>query len=615
MTTEGNNRSKFLLAGLIVVAAILLGKLFYIQIIDDEYKINASNNSMVYDIIYPTRGIIYDRNGKIIVSNKVTYDILVTPREVAPFDTLLLASVLETTPEFIREKMAEYSRNRKKIGYQSMVMLKQIKPETYMKFAEIQYNFPGFRGQVRSIRDYPVNAGGNLLGYVSEVDQKYIESHPGEYRPGDYAGKTGIEAAREKDLRGEKGYHIYLRNSRNQIERPYKDGEMDKEAVPGHDIVTTIDADLQQYGQELMKNKVGSLVAIEPKTGEILSLVSSPGVDVSMLADISQHYNEIIKDPHKPMFNRAVQAPYPPGSVFKLVNGLIGLQEGVLNMDMAYPCYQGYHFGSHKLGCHNHWSPLRLEEAIMMSCNGFFCYVLRNILENKKYKNIDEALDKWNEYVQSFGFGHKLGSDFPAELGGTLPTSKLYNKRYGKGGWKFTTIISISIGQGEVGVTPLQIANLAAIMANRGWYKIPHIVKASEGVEIDPKYNERQYTMVDTTNFKKVINGMWRAVNNGPGTGCTAWVAEVKGLDICGKTGTAQNPRGADNSVFICFAPKDDPKIAVAAYVENAGFGATWAAPIASLLIEKYLNGEISRPDLENRIMQGDLMSRVKTYN
>ena len=615
MTTEGNNRSRVLLIGLLIVAAVLLGKLFYIQIIDDKYKINASNNSMVYDMIYPTRGIIYDRNGKIIVSNKVTYDILVTPREVTPFDTLMLASALDVSVDFIKEKMGEYSRNKKKIGYQSMVMLKQIKPETYMKFAELQYNFPGFRGQVRSIRDYPVNAGGNLLGYVSEVDQKYIESHPGEYRPGDYAGKTGIEAAREKDLRGEKGYHIYLRNSRNQIEGRYKDGEMDKEAVPGHDIMTTIDADLQQYGQELMKNKVGSLVAIEPKTGEILSLVSSPGVDVSMLADISQHYNDIIKDPHKPMFNRAVQAPYPPGSVFKLVNGLIGLQEGVLNMDMAYPCYQGYHFGSHKLGCHSHYSPLRLEEAIMMSCNGFFCYVLRNILENKKYKNIDEALDKWNEYVQSFGFGHKLGSDFPAELGGTIPTSKLYNKRYGKGGWKFTTIISISIGQGEVGVTPLQIANLAAIMANRGWYKIPHIVKASEGVEIEPKYYERQYTMVDTTNFQKVINGMWRAVNNGPGTGCTAWVAEVKGLDICGKTGTAQNPRGADNSVFICFAPKDDPMFAVAAYVENAGFGATWAAPIASLLIEKYLNGETSRPDLENRVMQGDLMSRVKTYN
>ena len=614
MKTEG--RGKALIIGLFVVAAIILGKLFYIQIIDDEYKINSNNNSMVYDIIYPTRGIIYDRNGKIIVSNKVTYDILVTPREVKQFDTLMLADALNVTPEFIRDKMNEYARNRRRIGYQSVVMLKQIKPETYMQFAEIQYKFPGFRGQARSIRDYPVNAGGNLLGYVSEVDANYIEKHSGEYRPGGYAGKTGIEAAREKELRGEKGYHIYLRNSRNQIEQRYKDGEMDKEAVPGHDIHTTIDADLQQYGQELMRNKVGSLVAIEPKTGEILTLVSSPGVDVSMLADIGQHYDEIIKDPHKPMFNRAVQAPYPPGSVFKLVNGLIGLQEGTLTTEMAYPCSQGYHFGNRKLGCHVHKSPLALEEAIMMSCNGYFCYVLRNILENKKYHGIGEALDKWNEYVQSFGFGHKLGTDFPAELGGTLPTSKTYNKIYGKGGWKFTTIISISIGQGEVGATPMQIANLAATVANRGWYKIPHIVKASEGVEIDPKYYERQYTMVDTTNFKKVTQGMWRAVNSGFGSGGTASIAAVPGLDICGKTGTAQNPRGADNSVFICFAPKDNPKIAVAAYIENAGFGATWAAPIASLLVEKYLNGEISdqRRGLEDRVLQGNLMSRVKAY-
>ncbi len=614
MKTGG--RGKTLVIGLLVVTTIILGKLFYIQIVDDKYKISASNNSMVYQIIYPSRGIIYDRNGKIIVSNKVTYDILVTPRKVRPFDTLMLAGALNVTPEFIRSKMNEYSRNRRRIGYQSVVMLKQIKPETYMKFAEIQYNFPGFTGQVRSIRDYPVNAGGNLLGYVSEVDADYIGKHSGEYRSGDYAGKTGIEAAREKELRGEKGYHIYLRNSRNQIEQRYKDGEMDKEAVPGHDIHTTIDADLQQYGQELMRNKVGSLVAIEPKTGEILTLVSSPGVDVSMLADIGQHYDEIIKDPHKPMFNRAVQAPYPPGSVFKLVNGLIGLQEGTLTPETAYPCSQGYHFGNRKLGCHIHRSPLVLEEAIMMSCNGYFCYVLKNILENKKYRGIGEALDKWNDYVQSFGFGHKLGSDFPAELGGTLPTSKRYNRIYGKGGWKFTTIISISIGQGEVGVTPLQIANLAATVANRGWYRIPHIVKASEGVGIDPKYYEKQYTMVDTTNFKKVTQGMWRAVNSGFGSGGTASIAAVPGLDICGKTGTAQNPRGADNSVFICFAPKDDPKIAVAAYIENAGFGATWAAPIASLLVEKYLNGEISdqRRTLEDRILQGNLMSKVKAY-
>ena len=368
-----DKRSYKLIIGLGVVAAILLGKLFYIQIIDNKYKINASNNSMVYDIIYPTRGVIYDRNGKIIVGNKVAYDIMVTPREVKPFDTLMLADALGIRPDLIREKMAEYARNRRKIGYQSVVFLKQVPPETYMRFGELQYNFPGFRGQVRSIRDYPVDAGGNLLGYVSEVDQSFIEAHEGEYRPGDYAGKTGIEAAREKDLKGEKGYHIYLRNSKNQIEQRYKDGLMDKEAVPGRDIVTTIDADLQQYGQSLMQNKVGSLVAIEPKTGEILSLVSSPGIHVDMLANIGQHYDEISRDPYKPMFNRAVQAPYPPGSVFKLVNGLIGLQEGTLRPEMAYPCSNGYHFGSHTLGCHTHRSPLVLEEAVMMSCNSYFC--------------------------------------------------------------------------------------------------------------------------------------------------------------------------------------------------------------------------------------------------
>ena len=609
-------RANKLRIGLLIMAGILIAKIFYIQIIDDRYKIDASNNSMVYDIIYPTRGVIYDRNGKIIVGNKVAYDILVTPKEVTEFDTLLLASVLEVEPDFIRSKMAEYRKNRRRIGYQSVIMMKQLSAEKYMKFSEIQYKFPGFRGQVRSIRDYPFNAGGNLLGYVSEVDQSYISRHPGEYRPGDYAGKTGLEAAREADLKGEKGYHIYLRNSHNQIQTRYKDGEMDKEAIPGKDIVTTIDADLQQYGQLLMQNKVGSLVAIEPSTGEILTMVSSPGIDVEMLADIGKHYKEIVSDPHKPMFNRAVQAPYPPGSVFKLVNGLIGLEEGVLKPEYTYPCNKGYYFGKHKLGCHAHRSPLDLEDAIMMSCNGYFCYVMRNILENRKYGSQAEALDKWHDYVSSFGFGHKLGSDFPAELGGTIPTSNYSNKIYGKGGWKFTTVISISIGQGEIGVTPLQIANMCATVANRGYYYIPHIVKDSDSLRIDDKFREKQYTMVDTTNFKKVIKGMWKAVNSGFGSGGTASIAAVEGLDICGKTGTAQNPRGADNSVFICFAPMDNPKIAVAAYVENAGFGATWSAPIASLLVEKYLTGQISdkRKPLEERMLNGDLMSRVKTY-
>ena len=609
-----NSRRTKLIIGLLVAAGILLGRIFYIQIINDRYKRDASNNSMVYDIIYPTRGAIYDRNGKILVGNKVAYDILVTPREVQPFDTLALARVLEVPLELIKEKMAEYSANKRKIGFQSVVMLKQISVETYMRFDEVKYMFPGFKGQSRSIRDYPVNAGGNLLGYVSEVDQAFLDKHSDEYRRGDYAGKTGIEAAREKDLRGEKGYHIYLRNSHNQIEEPYNGGADDVEAVPGHDIVTTIDADLQQYGQELMKNKVGIIVAIEPSTGEILALVSSPGIDVEQLADIGKYYGEISKNPYKPMYNRAVQASYPPGSVFKLVNGLIGLQEGVLQPSYMYPCSAGYHFGAgRKLGCHNHRSPLNMEESIMMSCNAYYCYVLKNILDNKKYDNVEEALDHWHDMVLSFGFGRKLGSDFPAELSGGIPTGKTYNRAYGKGHWNSTTVISLSIGQGEILATPLHLANFCATIANRGYYYIPHIVKASEGVEIEDRFYEKQYTMVDTVHFPKVVKGMWRAVNSGFGSGGTASIAAVDGLDICGKTGTAQNPRGKDHSVFICFAPKDDPKIAVAAFIENGGFGATWACPLASLMVEKYLKGEVKRADLEKRMREGNTMVNVRT--
>ena len=605
------DRKNKILIGLGVVAAILLVKLFSIQILDQQYKIDASNNSMVYDIIYPTRGVIYDRNGEILVGNKIAYDILVTPREVHAFDTLALANALNISVDFIRERMAEYKKNIRRIGFQSVTMLKQVPSETYIRFAEIQYKFPGFKGHVRSIRDYPINAGGNLLGYVSEVDADYIRKHEGQYRSGDYAGKTGIEAAREEDLRGEKGYKIYIRDSHNQIKTAYQNGEMDKEAVAGKNITTTIDARLQQYGQELMQNKVGSVVAIEPKTGEILAMVSSPGIDVEMLSDIGQYYNQISNDPYKPMFNRTVQASYPPGSVFKLINGLIGLEEGVLTPDRQYPCNHGYAYTTNrKLGCHGHRSPLNMEEAIMMSCNGYFCYVLKSVLENKKYSNIPEAFDAWREYVTSFGLGEKLGSDFPSELGGNVPTSAYYSKVYGRNGWRFSTIVSLSIGQGEIGVTPLQIANLCATVANRGWYITPHIVKDSEGIEIDPSYHERKYTKVDTNEFKKVIQGMWRAVNEPAGAGGTAYAAAIPGLDLCGKTGTAQNPHGADNSVFICFAPKDDPQIAIAAYIENAGFGATWACPIASLMVEQYLTGGI-RPErkyVEDRILNANLM-------
>lgn len=599
------NRKNKLLIGLVTVAAVLVGKLFYIQCINGEYKVNADNNSMVYDYIYPPRGVIYDRNGEILVGNKVCYDILVTPKEVQEFDTLALANALCIPDSLVRSKMEYYRKNRKSIGFRTLPFLKQVSSEVYMRFAEEEYRYPGFSSQVRSVREYPFNAGGNLLGYISEVGADDIKKHP-EYKSGDYIGKTGLEAAREADLRGEKGYHIYLRDSRNRVQSSYMNGEHDKPAMPGHDIITTIDAHLQQYGQQLMEGKTGSVVAIEPSTGEILAMVSSPGIDVEVLSDIGKYYGEIAKNPRKPMFNRTVMASYPPGSVFKLVNGLIGLQEGVLVPSNSYPCNGGYAYSSsRKLGCHAHSSPLAFRDAIATSCNGYFCYVLRNVLENKKYGSIQEAFDVWREYVLSFGFGHKLGSDFPSELGGNIPTSNFYDRIYRKR-WKFPTIVSLSIGQGEIGATPLQIANLAAIMANRGYYYIPHLVKDSEGIEIDPKYHERQYTKVDTTHFAVAVEGMYMAVNGGGSAGGTAFRAAIPGLDVCGKTGTAQNPHGKDNSVFICFAPKDNPKIAVAAYVENAGFGATWALPVASLMLEKYLNGEIceERKPMEDRMLQ-----------
>ena len=610
------DRENKLLIGLCAMAGILIAKLFSIQIIEDKYKESAENNTKVYTTIYPTRGIIHDRNGKILVGNKVAYDLMVTPSEVGKFDTLALAQVLDVEPEFIEEKMAEFKANKRRIGFQSVVMMKKLPPETYMKFAEVAYQFPGFRGQARSLREYPFNAGGNLLGYVSEVNENYLQNHPDEYKAGDYAGMTGIEAAREKELRGVKGYNVWLRNSKNKIESRYDEGREDKEAIPGNDITTTIDAELQNYGQKLMNNKVGSLIAIEPSTGEILAMVSSPGIDVDKLADFGQHYTEILEDPYKPMYNRTVQAPYPPGSVFKLVNGLIGLQEGVFTPSTQYPCKMGYHFGrSSKLGCHAHKSPINFEESIMMSCNAYYCYVLRDILENEKYDSIDEAFNKWREYVLSFGFGQELGSDFPSEKAGFIPDADYYNKYYRKGGWKATTVISLSIGQGEIGCTPLHLANLCATIANRGHYYTPHIVKDSENVTIDPKYKEKHYTLVDTTHFTKVIGGMYKAVNSGFGSGGTASIAAVEGLEICGKTGTAQNPHGDDHSVFICFAPRENPKIAVAAYIENGGFGAAYAAPIASLLTEKYLNGKISgndRKGLEKRMMDANLLHKVK---
>ena len=603
-----SDRKGVLIAAILLAFAIIVIKLFVIQILNPEYRLSAENNALKYETRYPARGLIRDREGRILVGNKTTYDIQVTPYYVTEFDTTEFCRIFGIDTSFVNEKFRYYKEYRRKIGYQSMTMLKQVSGEQYNVFMEKSFLFPGFSGTPRTSRTYNFNAGGNLLGYISEVDQAYIDRHP-DYRSGDYAGRTGMEEAYESILRGQKGYTIYLRDAHNQIKERYRGGEMDVTAVAGTDVVTTIDAPLQAYGESLMKNKVGSLVAIEPSTGEILTMVSSPGIDVSQLAEINKYYNKIISDPYKPMFNRAVMSPQPPGSCFKVVNGLIGLQEGVVQTTTMYPCHHGFIMGKLKVGCHGHASPLDMYHAIQTSCNSYFCYVFKAIIENKKYGSTREAFNKWKEYTESFGFGVKLGSDIPSEQAGTMPTAERYDKLHGKNRWKALSIISLAIGQGEIGCTPLHLANFCATVANRGYFYTPHIQKDTPECPIDDRFKEKHYTMVDSVYFVELVKGMRMSV-----TGGTSRIAAVPGVEVCGKTGTAQNPHGADNSVFMCFAPMDNPKIAVAAYIENAGFGATWAAPIASLLVEQYLNGEIApeRRDLEKRMMETSLKERVK---
>lgn len=603
-----NGKSQILIIGVVIVCLVLVTRLFFLQIVDEEYKISAENNAYKYITIYPVRGLILDRNGNILVSNKNSYDIMVTPVDLQPFDTAALCRIFSIKKEFVREKIAGYKKNRRKIGYQSVVFLKQVSEREYGVFLEQSYKFPGFSGVSKSMRDYPYNAGANLFGYTTEVSEEFLEKNP-SYRMGDYVGASGLELSYESVLKGEKGYTIMQRDVHNRILSPLAGGAYDKDAVPGKDIVTTIDGELQQYGEYLMQNKIGSVVAIEPSSGEILSLISSPGIEISKIANISKYYNQIINDPLKPMFNRAVMSAYPPGSVFKIVNGLIGLQEGVITEESRFPCRGGYYYTPTRiLRCHAHRSPLDFSHAIMMSCNAYFCYVLKGILENPEYGNMDESFTKWRDYVESMGFGKKLGSDFPAELGGTLPTADTYNKIYGRGSWKSSTVISLSIGQGEIGTTPLHLANLAATIANRGYYITPHLVKSIPDSTICERYTKRNYTAIDSKYFDPVVEGMYMAVNSRPGEGGTATRAKVDGLDICGKTGTAQNPHGKDNAVFICFAPKENPRIAVAVYIENAGFGGTWAAPIASLIVEKYLTGGITRPELEKYMAETNLI-------
>ena len=595
---------KYVIMALIVLASLgLIIRLFIIQVVKDSYRLSADNNVLRYVTQYPARGLIYDRNGKLIVFNQAAYDLMVVPAQTSKIDTTGFCNLLGISGDMFRERMKaalNYSRRA------PSVFLKQISDETYARLQEKMFMYPGFYVQPRTLRKYTRSIASHVLGYVSEVDDGIIREDP-YYKPGDYIGKSGIEESYEKDLRGRRGVKIFLVDVFSRIKGSYANGRIDTLAVHGADIISGIDIDLQEYGELLMKNKRGSVVAIEPRTGEILTLVSSPNYDPGLLVGRirSDNYSILSADTLKPLFNRALMASYPPGSTFKLINGLIALQEQVISPSTLFGCANGYLF----VGCHSHASPLNLEGAIMNSCNSYFCQVYRRVLESPKYLSISAGYEKWKVYINEFGFGNKLGTDLVNELPGFIPAGSYYDKYYGESKWKALTVISLAIGQGEIGTTPLQMANMTAAIANRGYYYTPHIVKSVGATgNIDPLFTTKHLISIDSVNFEEIILGMDAAVNGGAGR--TAGVAALKDIIVCGKTGTAQNPQGKEHSVFVAFAPKDDPKIAIMVFVENAGYGATYAAPIASLMIEKYLKGEISNKEREQSMLNLNLMKQ-----
>lgn len=581
--------------GIFLLIACRVG---YIQLIDTKYKRMAASNVLRYEVQYAPRGEVVDRNGEFIVQSKECYDLMVVWRDIDKrgFDTMRLCSAADIT----KEKLIRELKNARMTPRAPYLIKNYVTQEAKLRFEE--HSFPGFYTIKRTVRQYPRKIGGNLLGSLGEVNDNDIKRGGGEYKMGDYIGRSGLERAYEKYLRGKDGVKILERDAHGAIKASYMDGLFDTLPIPGKKITSTIDVRLQAFAEELMEGKIGAVVAIEPSTGEILVMASAPTFDPDDMvgSDRGNNYMRMLNDPKKPMFNRAVQAKYPPGSTFKLVQGLIGLQEGVLTPANAYPCHGGYSYGKKKMGCHPHASPLDLRNAVAQSCNAYFCYVFRDIIENRKYKDVKEGLDKWVDYVKSFGYGRKLDSDFLDEQKGYVPDTEFYNKVY-RGSWNSYTVLSLSIGQGELGCTPLQMANLAAIVANRGHYYIPHIVKAIEGQDsLDRRFYEKQYAKVDAKYFEPIVEGMWKGANI-PGAG-TSYRAYLPGWDVCGKTGTAQNPIGRDHSTFLSFAPKDNPKIAISVYVEHGGFGASAALPIASLLEELYLTDTITRPQLVEQV-------------
>lgn len=607
---------RYILLGVIGITTILLiCRSAWIQVVDDHFKLDAQNQAFLYATDYPPRGNIYDRNGKLLVYNQVAYDLMVVPRNMKGCDTTELCKILSIRRDELEKRLIRFCGSMEDAAgdYRSYIFESQMSPELNARLQERMYRFKGFYVQTRSVRNYSLPVAAHLLGYIGEVNEKTVAQDP-YYRSGDYIGVSGIEKGYEKYLRGKKGVQIKMRDVHNNIRGSYMNGKYDTASVPGTNLTSTLDADLQLYGEQLMQNKIGGIAAIDPNTGEILTLVTSPTYDPNLLVgrDFSKNYIALSQDSAgKPLFNRALQAMYPPGSTFKLLNALIGQQEGVITSSTGYPCRNGYPPLGGKPGCH-HQGTLDLTEAISHSCNSYFSYVFHDIVENKKYHGkTEDGFNAWRNYVMSFGVGTRIGTDLPYELQGNVPSVSYYDKYFGKNGWNASTVISLGIGQGELLITPLQMANIMCSIANRGFYYTPHIIRNIGNDLPLKKWLEKHTTLVtDRQYYENVINGMSDVMTEG-----TARSSAIPGIEVCGKTGTAQNPHGENHSVFVCFAPRENPKICVAVVVENAGQGAWWAAPIASLIVEKYLTGKVTRPALETHLLQSDLVHKTVAQN
>lgn len=585
----------------LAIGLTFIGRLFYIQVLQEQYKLSALNNVVRIEKVYPGRGLIYDRNHKLLVGNQSAYDLMIIPSLVKIQDTLGFCKLIGLEKEDYIERITK----AKRYSYlKPSVFMKQISKEEFALIQEQLHLYPGFYPQKRILRDYMTAAGANVLGFIGEATERYILDHP-EYELGDLIGKTGIEKSYEDVLKGKVGVNYRLKDVHNRIMGPYQNGAYDTLPEPGLDLQSTIDIVIQEYGERLMAGKRGSIVAIEPSSGEILALVTSPSYtpDLMVGRQRSLNYNRLYRDSiSKPLFDRGLLAEYPPGSPFKVINALIGLQEGTLNPNTSYTCHHGFHFGRLHVACHCGTNyPIALRTGISKSCNNYFCQVFKAIIE--KYPSAQEGMDAWSNHVKSFNIGMFLNNDLPTGRKGLVPDADYYDRAFGYTGWKAVSTISLAIGQGEMLLTPIQMANMTAAIANRGYYYTPHIVKGVGNAPIsDEQYTKKKYTTIDSIHFPVVIDGMFDVFETG-----TARGSRLESITMCGKTGTAENPHGQDHSIFVAFAPKDNPKIAISIIVENGYWGSRWAAPIASLIIEKYLTGEISRPEMEKRMFEGDL--------